>query len=117
VSTTARDAYQLAGLDPLERGFSRPVEVVSDDRRYRATLRYEAEQIVTEAESHDAALERLIAILHEQGYRQLKTQVSFRNGTYLGSKEAWTEYPDPSPTYRRLFAALGSWLARAKRSA
>jgi hypothetical protein len=117
VSTTARDAYQLAGLDPRERGFSRPVEVVSDDRQYRATLRYEAAQIVTEAASHDAALERLIAALHEQGYRQLKTQVSFRSGTYLGSREAWTEYPDPSPAYRRLFAALGSWLARAKRPA
>ena len=91
--------------------------MVSDDRQVRATLRYEAARIVAQAASQDAALERLIAALHEQGYRQLKTQVSFRNGTYLGSREAWTEYPDPLPAFRRLFAAIGSWLARAKRSA
>lgn len=115
--TTARDTYQLAGLDPRDRGFSRSVEVVSDDRQYRATLRYEAARIVTEAASQGAAVERLIATLHGQGYRQLKTQVSFRDGAYLGSREAWIEYPDPPPAFRRLLAALRSWLPSAKHSA
>ena len=115
--TTARDTYQLAGLDPRDRGFSRPVEVVSDARQYRATLRYEAARIVTEAASQDAAVERLIATLHGQGYRQLKTQVSFRDGAYLGSREAWIEYPDPPPAFRRLLAALRSWLPSARHSA
>ena len=112
-----RNAYQLAGLDPQERGFSRPVEIVSDDRHHRATLRYEAERIVTEAASQDAAVERLIATLQGQGYRQLKMQVSFRNGMYLGSREAWTEYPDPPPAFRRWLTVLSSWLPKAKRSA
>ena len=117
MATTAGETYQLAGLDPLERGFSRPVDVVAEERHYRATLRYEAVRIVAEAASQDAALERLIVTLQGQGYRQLKTQISFRNGLYLGSRETWTEYPDPPPASRSLLAALRSWLPRAKRSA
>ena len=113
-----QDTYQLAGLDPRERGFSRPVDVVTEERQYRATLRYESARIVTDpAASQDAALQRLIATLHGQGYRQLKMQISFRDGTYLGSRESWTEFPDPPPAHRSLLAAIRSWLQRAKGSA
>ena len=117
MAATARDTYQLAGLDPRERGFSRPVDVVADERSYRATLRYESARIVGEAPSQDAALERLIVTLHGQGYRQLKTQISFRDGLYLGAREAWTEYPDPPPAARSLLAALRSWLPKLKHPA
>ena len=111
------ETYQLAGLDPRERGFSRPVNVVTQDRQYRATLRYESARIVGEpAASQDAALRSLIATLHGQGYRQLKTQISFREGRYLGSREFWAEYPDPAPAPRSLSAALRGWLQRAKGS-
>ena len=80
---------------------------------YRATLRYEAARVVTEpTTSQDAALHLLIAALHRQGYRQLKTQVSFRNGAYLGSRETWTEYPDPPPPHRSLCATIRSWFQR-----
>lgn len=116
MATTPQQTYQLAGLDPRERGFSRPVEVVSVDRQYRAILRYEAARIVTEAASQDAALERLIAALQRQGYRQLKTQISFRDGTYLGSRDPWTEYADPPPR-STFFAALRSWFQRHRLSA
>ena len=119
--TPAQNAYQLAGLDPRERGFSRPVEVVKDVPGYRMALRYEAERIVTApTDSEDAALLRLIATLHEQGYRQLKTQISFRNGAYLGSQEPWTEYPDPTVTAQErigLIAAIRSWFHGERRSA
>jgi hypothetical protein len=121
VNTTAQTAYQLAGLDPRERGFSRPVGVVQEDPGYRMTLRYEAERIVTApADSEDAALRCLIATLHQRGYRQLKTQINFRNGTYLGSQEPWTEYPDPPLMAQDrigLFAAVRSWFHRERRSA
>ena len=43
MATTPRETYQLAGLDPRERGFSRPVELMRDDRRCRAAWRYEAD--------------------------------------------------------------------------
>ena len=113
MGTTPQDTYQLAGLDPRERGFSRPIEVVHEDQQYRATLRYEVARIVTEpAMSEDAALQLLITGLHGQGYRQLKTQVSFRNGAYLGSRETWTEYPDPPPPHRSLCATIRSWFQR-----
>ena len=106
----AHDTYQLAGLDPRERGFNRPVQVVRDGPYYRAILRYEANCVGGEpAHSHDAALRQLIADLHARGYRQLKTQISFRQGMYLGSREAWTEYPDPQPLHRSLFTALRHW--------
>jgi hypothetical protein len=111
-----QDAYQLAGLDARERGFSRPVVVTQDHQRYRASLRYEATHVVSEpAENHEAALQLLIAALHGQGYRQLKTQVSFNRGTYVGSREVWVEYPDP-PTVSQwrtgLVAAIRHWFHR-----
>jgi hypothetical protein len=116
VGTTAQDTYQLAGLDSRERGFSRPVEVRQEAQRYRASLRYEATHVVTEpADTHEAALHLLIAALHGQGYRQLKTQVSFHRGIYVGSRESWVEYPDPPPTARRgsgLAAAIRHWFHR-----
>jgi len=90
------DKHQLAGLDDRERGFNRPVEFERAGEGYRAVLRYETVRITTEAHpTQDEALAVLIQSLHAQGYRQLKTQLSFRNGVYLGSQELWVEYPDP----------------------
>jgi hypothetical protein len=121
VGTTAQNTYQLAGLDPRERGFSRPVEVREDDQRYRASLRYEATRIVTApGDTQEAALQLLVATLHEQGYRQLKTQITFRSGTYFGSQESWVEYPDPPLARRRgagLVAAIRNWFHRDTLSA
>ena len=92
------DKHQLAGLDARERGFSRPVEFEQAGEGYRAVLRYESTRVETELHStQDAALSVLIETLHTQGYRQLRTQVSFRSGIYLGSQEIWVEYQDPQP--------------------
>jgi hypothetical protein len=122
MATTPHDSHQLAGLDPRERGFSRPVELTQEEnRQYRALLRYEATHVVTApTDSRESALQLLIATLHGQGYRQLKTQISFRNGIYLGSRESWIEYPDPPPDSKRdggLVAAIWSWFQREKLSA
>lgn len=93
---TALDRHQLAGLDERERGFSRPVDFEQAGECYCAVLRYESTKVCTEPlPTQNAALLILIQTLHAQGYRQLRTQVSFRNGTYLGSQEMWIEYPDP----------------------
>jgi hypothetical protein len=92
------DRFQLAGLDDRQRGFSRPVDIDPVKGQYRARLRYESTQIVTAPAATEAgALLELIHDLHAQGYRQLKTQLSFRRGTYLGSQEPWIEYADPTP--------------------
>ena len=119
--TTARDTYQLAGLDPRERGFCRPVEVSQEDQQYHASLRYEAALVVTEpADTQEAALQLLIATLHRQGYRQLKTQLSFRRGPYLGSRDSWVEHPDPPLAAKRgagLVAAIRNWFHRETLSA
>lgn len=94
----ALDKHQLAGLDDRERGFSRPVEFERIGEGYRAVLRYETVRVTTEEHpTQDDALTILIKTLHAQGYRQLKTQPSFRDGVYLGSRELWVEYPDPPP--------------------
>ena len=111
------DKYLLAGLDDRERGFSRPVAFDQGSHQYRAILRYESTRIVTEPQAtQDGALLALIQILHAQGYRQLKTQMSFRQGTYLGSQELWIEYPDPlQPAHRSsgfLTKLLGWYCAR-----
>lgn len=93
-----KDTYQLAGLDDRERGFSRPIEVERAGARYRVVLRYETVRAVSElCQSQDQALRSLIQTLQSRGYRQLKSQQSFRNGVYLGSQELWVEYADPAP--------------------
>ena len=109
---TSLDKHQLAGLDARERGFSRPVSLVQVGEGYRAILRYET--ILIETEPHatqDDALRRLIHTLQTDGYRQLRTQVSFRSGSYLGSQELWVEYPDPvvEPEPPGFMTKLLSW--------
>ena len=103
----------MAGLDTRERGFSRPVVFEPADGGYQAMLRYETTRVVTTA--HDtpgAALEELIRTLQGQGYSQLRSQLSVRGGTYLGSQEPWIEYPDPA----RSTEQEGGWLKRLLRS-
>ncbi|MGC4098701.1 MAG: hypothetical protein QM706_16430 [Nitrospira sp.] len=108
------DKYQLAGLDDRDRGFSRPVEFESVGEGYRAILRYETVRVMTEAHpTQDDALVVLIQTLHDQGYHQLKTQRSFRDGVYLGSQELWVEYPDPpqaEPEQPGVWGKVLSWL-------
>jgi hypothetical protein len=107
------DKHQLAGLDDRERGFSRPVEFERDGDGYRAILRYETLRVRTEAYlTQNEALTILIQTLQSHGYRQLKTQMSFRDGLYLGSQELWVEYPDPPeamPEQRGLLGRILSW--------
>lgn len=95
---TGLDKHQLAGFDVRQRGFSRPIEFEQSGQGYRAVLRYETTRVETDPhQTQDEALGLLIQLLHAEGYRQLRTQISFRNGVYLGSQELWVEYPDPQP--------------------
>lgn len=114
------DKHQLAGLDDRERGFNRPVELERAGDSYRAVLRYETVHVATEPhQTQDSALLTLIQILQSRGYRQLKTQKSFRNGVYLGSQELWVEYPDPpeaEPERPGLLARVLSWLRPGSRT-
>jgi hypothetical protein len=63
--------------------------------------------------TQDHALLALIQLLHGQGYRQLRTQKSFRNGVYLGSQELWVEYPDPQPepAPRGIVSLIAGWFS------
>ncbi|MEQ1795253.1 MAG: hypothetical protein ABL970_13805 [Nitrospira sp.] len=113
------DKHQLAGLDHRERGFSRPVEFERTGEHVCAILRYETIRVSTAPHPmQDAALLALIQTLHTQGYRQLRTQVSFRNGTYLGSQEMWVEYPDPAPPPKPdgLLSKIAGWFRPGRKS-
>ena len=114
------DKHQLAGLDVRERGFSRSIEFEQTGEGYRAVLRYETTRVETDLHpTQDEALRLLIQLLHAQGYRQLRTQMSFRNGVYLGSQELWVEYPDPpeaEPERPGLLARVLSWLRPGSRT-
>lgn len=106
------DQHRLAGLDARERGFSRPVEFELAEGGVRAILRYETTRVVTAArDTPGGALEELIHALHEQGYSQLRSQLSVRNGLYLGSQEPWIEYPDPE----RKPEQSGGWFGKLQR--
>ncbi|MCP9451950.1 MAG: hypothetical protein NNA23_04630 [Nitrospira sp.] len=110
------DKHQLAGFDPRERGFNRIVEFEAVAGGYRAVLRYETVRIMTEpCGTQDDALLALVTLLHQQGYRQLRSQKSFHKGEYLGSRELWVEYPDPLPVAEQrgvLARLLGRFGAR-----
>ena len=113
MSDLTQEKHQLAGLDTLQRGFSRPVVFEQADGGYHAILRYETTRVATTAQDNPgAALEELIRTLQEQGYSQLRSQLSVREGTYLGSQEPWIEYPDPV----RDTEQQGGWLKRLFRS-
>lgn len=112
------DKHQLAGLDTRERGFSRPIEFEQVEERVCAILRYEAARVTTDLyPAQDAALFALIETLHTEGYRQLRTQISFRNGIYLGSQEMWVQYPDPAPPPKPdgLLTKIAGWFRPRKR--
>ena len=112
------DKHQLSGLDDRERGFSRPIELERGGDGYRAVLRYESLKIESDLHhTQDAALLTLIQTLHVRGYRQLKTQMSFRDGAYLGSQELWVEYPDPPMDVAGstgLIAKVRSWFGHMR---
>ena len=113
MSDKLQEKHQLAGIDPRERGFSRPVAFERADGGYQAILRYETTQVTTTVQSTTgAALEELIRTLQGQGYSQLRSQLSVREGSYLGSQEPWIEYPDPASTSEQ----EGGWLKRLSRS-
>jgi len=113
MSDQAQEKHQLAGLDIRERGFSRPVVFEQADGRYQAILRYETTRVVTTAyDTPGAALEELVRTLQGQGYSQLRSQLSVREGAYLGSQEPWIEYLDPA----RGTEQEGGWLKRLFRS-
>ena len=91
--------YQIAGLDDLERGFNRQVEIKILDEHYQAIFRYEKLLMTTDLhETESAALLNLIHQLHQKGYTQLRSRIHFRGELYLGNQEIWDEHPDPERT-------------------
>jgi hypothetical protein len=107
------DKHQLAGLDDRERGFSRPVEFEQGNGGYRAIIRYEAVRVTTDLHpTQEVALLFLVQTLQGRGYRQLRTQRSFRNGVYIGSQESWVEHPDPDPGPKGLLARIAGLFCR-----
>jgi len=92
----AREKHLIAGLDERARGFTRMVSVEPQAEAFRASLQYETHLVVSaDADSPAAALTDLAHRLHERGYTQLRSRLTFAGGTYLGSQEQWVEYADP----------------------
>jgi hypothetical protein len=115
-----QEKHQLAGFDARERGFSRPIVFEQVEGGCQAILRYEATRVVTTTQgTPGAALEELIRMLQGQGYSQLRSQLSVRAGTYLGSQEPWIEYPDPAKQLETPDGLIGkffSWFSRSTSS-
>lgn len=111
----AGEKHQLAGFDARERGFNRPVEFLRTSSGFQASLRYETVHLVTSDSASTAdALQQLIRLLQEQGYTQLRSQQSYRDGIYLGSQEPWIEYPDRQPEPEvGLLGLFKKWLGRS----
>ena len=113
MSDQVQEKHQLSGIDTRARGFSRPVVFERTTGGYQAILRYETMRVVTLVhDSPGVALAELVRTLQSQGYSQLRSQLSVREGTYLGSQEPWIEYPDPVRNTEQKFG----WLKRLFRS-
>jgi len=105
------NVYHIAGVDDRERGFNRQAHVSVQGVAYQARLRYEALQIeVKSVDTEEVALQRLIEVLQERGYTQLRTQRIFQDEHYLGNQELWVDYPDPEPSE----AQRVSWFMRIR---
>lgn len=91
------------------------MELVRTAAGYQARLRYESTHVVTpDAPSAAEALQHMIQLLLEQGYTQLRSQQSYRDGLYLGSQELWVEYPDRQPEPEvGLLGLMKKWLERS----
>ncbi|HEX9756834.1 MAG TPA: hypothetical protein VGB26_03430 [Nitrospiria bacterium] len=104
--------FQIAGLDERQRGFNRLAEVTCRAGSFQATFPYETYRVTTElCNTEKAALQNLIQILQQRGYRQLRSQITFRGGDYLGSQPVWVEYPDPGESQRKRFG-LSGWFKK-----
>ena len=104
--------FHVAGLDDRDRGFNRQIHVIPGEGGFQARLRYESLQIdVDPVPTEDQVLQGLIHMLHERGYRQLRTQRIFIGEQYLGNQELWVEYPDPEAPLETEKAWL-IWLRR-----
>lgn len=90
------NTYQIAGLDDLDRGFNRQVEIKTSAGTFQAVFRYERFLLETEPQTTEkAAVTLLIAQLHDRGYTQLRSRLQFQGEAYLGNQELWEEHPDP----------------------
>jgi hypothetical protein len=111
MASESLERHQVAGIDARDRGFSRSVEIERTESGCRALLRYEATRIMTEErETPVAALGQLIRLLQAQGFSHLRSQITFKDGTYLGSREQWIEYPDPERDPPQTVGLLERWL-------
>jgi len=116
VSNSSIEKHQLAGMDERERGFNRLVEIAPIERHCRASLRYETTVVVTgPCDTPAAALDHLIGLLHDRGYTQLRSRLSFQGNVYLGSRQEWIDYPDPARTVEPI-AGLGGLLRRFRQA-
>ena len=89
------NTYQIAGLDDLDRGFNRQVEMKILDGTFQAVFRYERFLVETEPQATEqAAVAMLITQLQNQGYTQLRSRLQFRGEAYLGNQELWEEHQD-----------------------
>ena len=105
------EKYLLSGVDDRHRGFSRQMDINGIEGEYRAALQYEKLCLASEAcATKPEALLWLVKALHSRGYRQLRSRLNFRGGTYLGGLEGWIEHPDPlegTPSHRTLLQRIG----------
>jgi len=109
LSSPQASIYHVAGLDDRDRGFNRQVHVIPCEGGFQARLRYELLQIeIDPFPMEDQVLKRLVHVLHERGYRQLRTQRIFIGEQYLGSQELWVEHPDPESSLD-IKKAWSSW--------
>jgi len=87
MANEAHEKHLLAGLDERARGFTRMVSVEQQAEIFRASLQYETHLVVSaDADNPAAALADLARRLHERGYTQLRSRLTFAGGTYLGSQ-------------------------------
>lgn len=117
-SDSQPNIYQVAGVDNLDRGFSRQADMRQHDGYFQAIFRYEKFLLEAERQSTEpAAIANLVTQLHERGYTQLRTRLHFRGEQYLGNQEIWDEHKDPESRnlFHQVIACMAQWWRNARR--
>ncbi|MEW6245460.1 MAG: hypothetical protein AB1555_01995 [Nitrospirota bacterium] len=89
------ERYQIEGVDPSDRYFSRSILVNRTANGYFAKVMYEA--LAVEGQTHPsiaAAVKDVVDKLRALGFRRMRTRPNFKGRRYLAEKETWTDYPD-----------------------
>jgi len=90
---TAFEIYQLEGVDPTQRMFSRDVGIDVSEEGYTGRFAYEGVSIRSNTHpTVEAVLHEIAGKLKRKDFVALRTRINFREERYLAERAPWVYY-------------------------